>query len=140
MSSQTTKPAGPAAPADSHLPRALLAHWSRILGLCLGQTGRAVDDMSQVLAEWAAEPELTPAARDLLARLNEGLQYQDRQRQMLELLQADLQAADRLPAGQATAFDMEAWLARFEAHCPIPELRRTQPGDGHGGAQDLELF
>lgn len=140
MSSHSPEPAGPAAPDRSHLPRALLTHWRRILGLCLGQTERAVGDMSGVLAEWAAEPELTPTARGLLSRLNEGLQYQDRQRQMLELLLADLQAADQLPAAQATALDMEAWLTRFETHCPIPELRRTQPGESHGAAPDLEFF
>lgn len=125
---------------NSNLYSSLLAHWSCVLGLCLDQTQRAVDDMLQALAQLASQPELKAEVVGLLGRLNEGLQYQDRQRQMLELLQADMHAADNLSAVQVAELDIEAWKTRFEEHCPIPELRSNSLGAGHRAGPDLEFF
>ncbi len=131
-------------PTPKLLPQALLAHWSRVLQRCLGQTEQAVGDMLQTVAEMGTRWPTAAQGADLLERLNEGLQYQDRQRQTLELLLADLNAAMALSNEQGGALDMDAWLDHFDSHCPIPELRRgaaTLPGAlTRQGESGLEFF
>ena len=106
----------------------LLPHWGRLLGLCQSQSAAAVSDMLQTLALLTAHVAQQPAAAALLARLQESLQYQDRQRQMLELLAQDLLDAACLSEEMAERFTLDDWINRFDAHCPIPELRRSQTG------------
>ena len=118
------------------VPVALLAHWSRILQLCLGQSEQAVGDMLQALSEFSSQSAQPADGADRLARVYDALQYQDRQRQTLELLVADLGAASSLSADQAAALDMDAWLDHFEAHCPIPELRRNNVARPASDAQE----
>lgn len=155
---RSTAPAGPAPPAASAvaLPPELLPHWGRIVRVCQAQTEQAVGEMLQTAAALSAQlaslqeqgtPQGLPATplaelAALVARLNEGLQYQDRQRQALELLQAEMDRASALSPTQADALDMNAWLAHFDVHCPLPELRRhspVRPGADEGDA-GLEYF
>lgn len=122
----------------------LLPHWSRLLGLCQRHIEGAVTDMLQTLAQLTPYVAQQPGAAAILARLQESLQYQDRQRQMLELLAQDLQDAARVSDPQCERLSLDEWIARFDAQCPIPELRRnppiaTQAVDGAGDA-GLEFF
>lgn len=134
--------AAPALPGLA-VPAALLAHWSRILQLCLGQSERAVGEMLQALTDYSSAQAAPSEGTDRLGRVYEALQYQDRQRQALELLVADLQAAMALSPQQAAGLDMDAWLDHFEAHCPIPEMRRNPlaaPAAGAPGDTGLDYF
>jgi len=142
----TPRPAVPSlrAQPDTAQLQDLLPHWSRLLDLCQDQSEAAVSDMLQTLAQLTPYVAQQPAAAALLARLQESLQYQDRQRQMLELLAQDLLDAACLSEEMAERFTLDDWINRFDAHCPIPELRRSQTAkplaqEGVGDA-GLEYF